>query len=213
MGPDRDLGCLARLQRSALMPVPSMGGRGDPGALAGRVNHFFGNACPEQSDPPSAGEPGSLAEFTCAGSGEDAVQSEEPLGPRTAFPGQWRSRRSHRSHRWPGPFKTLADPRESVWVGGLFSLGWSLAERRGARVRDWTARGGFGGLDETAQAVCIPTQPRQPPGAAARLGLNLLQASAASPGPRRGAGGSFPPSAALLGRLCRGQRCPKARAG
>lgn len=89
VGPGGDLGRLARLHRSALMPVPSVGGRGDPGALAGHLNHF-GNACPGWSDPPSAGEPGSPGEFTDAGSGEDAVQSEEPPGPGTAFPGRWR---------------------------------------------------------------------------------------------------------------------------
>lgn len=88
VGPGADLGRLARLHCAALMPLPSMGGGGGPGALAGRLNHFFGNACPGWSDPPSAGEPGSQAEFTAVRSGEDVVQSEEPLGPRTAFPGR-----------------------------------------------------------------------------------------------------------------------------
>lgn len=107
------------------------------------------------------------------------------------------------------PVKTLADPGAVRGSVDCF-LCWSLAERPGARAQDWAARDD---LDETAQAVCIPTRPRQPLGAASRLGLNLLHASAASPGPQRGAGGSSPPSAALLGRLCRGQRGGQAGSG
>lgn len=166
VGPGGDLGLLVRLHRSALMPLPSVGGGGDPGAVTGLLNHFFGNACPGWSNPPCAGGPGSLAEFTGAGGCEDASQSEEPLGPRNVFPGRWWPHRAGCSPSSAGrarlkPWRIWG----SAWVGGLFSLCWSLAERLGAstklhRAQDWDARGSFGDLEETAQAVCIPIQPR-----------------------------------------------------